>query len=423
MSNSATTNNIPEDQDEDSSSPSAALMVGGGDEKLVSKNAPSTKEEQLLQDQKIEENTDKVVDDSDDKKGEPSLAYLAKEKSNDVVTAQGLTKELKDDVDTKMDAKAKGMETEILPDGLEDYTILDVSTINPLPSTTNNTDAAAVALPAPVLGRGRNVNQVGPGAYQAAIGAPLLRNANMDPDALVPAEPALGRLEIPAPSSYQQQELLFEATLVDEEGGGANNNNHDTLAVFTAEPISNRKWKCAIAGLLGLVLLSAVLGVTCGLTGECSRNKEGDTSSPSEWPSESPTISNAPTASPTPYVLANLPEFSIQALQQENSSQWRAYRWVANDPLLLEYSNDRLLQRFALASIYYATGGDTDWNVNDNWLSYDQHECLWFTKFDPLAYPEHDGNPCDETQQWYRLLTQWDNGAKGTIPPEIGLLT
>ncbi|CAB9512539.1 Leucine rich repeat N-terminal domain [Seminavis robusta] len=47
--------------------------------------------------------------------------------------------------------------------------------------------------------------------------------------------------------------------------------------------------------------------------------------------------------------------FSRQSLGLTGS---RAYQWVLNDPFLANYSTARLLQRFALATFFYSTGGD-----------------------------------------------------------------
>lgn len=66
----------------------------------------------------------------------------------------------------------------------------------------------------------------------------------------------------------------------------------------------------------------------------------------------------------------------------------------------------RLPHRFALATLYFATGGDSNaWINNANWLNSNVHECDW-----------HGWN-C--TMQWLLL---GGNGMRGTLSREITLL-
>ncbi|CAB9524157.1 Leucine rich repeat N-terminal domain [Seminavis robusta] len=58
----------------------------------------------------------------------------------------------------------------------------------------------------------------------------------------------------------------------------------------------------------------------------------------------------------------DLPATTLYVLERDTameSPQAKAYKWVQNDPWLGNYSRDRLLQRFAAATFYYATGGET----------------------------------------------------------------
>ncbi|CAB9531979.1 expressed unknown protein (Partial), partial [Seminavis robusta] len=118
--------------------------------------------------------------------------------------------------------------------------------------------------------------------------------------------------------------------------------------------------------------------------------------------------------------------------------QQKAYKWVRQDPNLSNYTNERIVQRFALATFYYSTGG-SQWDAKDNWLTYnDVHECDWFSKntygFIPLAFTVPrplfvnesvtgpiDGVPCKDQQ--YEHLWLNHNGMYGQIPEEMYLLT
>jgi len=89
------------------------------------------------------------------------------------------------------------------------------------------------------------------------------------------------------------------------------------------------------------------------------------------------------------YILSLLPENTAKNIESVvDSPQHQAFGWLKLDPSIAEYSSDRLLQRFVLATLYYSTGGSGDkdsiWNSDDLWLSYDHHECEWFgTKLQP----------------------------------------
>ncbi|CAB9503970.1 LRR receptor-like serine threonine-protein kinase [Seminavis robusta] len=138
------------------------------------------------------------------------------------------------------------------------------------------------------------------------------------------------------------------------------------------------------------------------------------THAPSSMPSLSPTI--APT-----YYQHNvgLPNYTLEVMETNPySPQARAYDWIQEDDMFDSYSPYRQLQRFVLATFYFATNGDS-WIVNKNWLSHDLHECTWHTKGLDL---EGTGTPmCEDEQVVALLLTK--NGLSGRLPPELSLLT
>lgn len=68
----------------------------------------------------------------------------------------------------------------------------------------------------------------------------------------------------------------------------------------------------------------------------------------------------APTMSPTTFLLVDsLANYTKEAIQQDPlSPQALAYHWLTQDPNADTYSRERLTQRFAMATIYYSTGGE-----------------------------------------------------------------
>jgi hypothetical protein len=95
-----------------------------------------------------------------------------------------------------------------------------------------------------------------------------------------------------------------------------------------------------------------------------------------------------------------------------NTPQYLAYDWLAKNPDLAEYSEQRIIQRFSLATLYFSTGGE-NWRRNDRWLS-DENECLWYSTSSTL--------PCDEMLAYTSLELELNNLA-GTIPSEMALLS
>lgn len=155
------------------------------------------------------------------------------------------------------------------------------------------------------------------------------------------------------------------------------------------------------------------------------------------------------------YVLSILPDSTVDVLMADNdtespswlSPQTLALQWLLQDPFLERYPDWRILQRFAMATMYHATRGTSWWN-NEGWMSYN-HECSWFSKNTfadgvqamsiqrfsvnlDIAYP----NPCEEEDmlelEWWnssntgnnstgavKHLWLFENNLQGTLPREI----
>ena len=141
--------------------------------------------------------------------------------------------------------------------------------------------------------------------------------------------------------------------------------------------------------------------------------------SSSDMPSDFPSL-NHPTSIPS-----NPPSFSLldllvrnsfddgEALNSTSSPQYMAYSWLLEDKYLMEYSRKKKLQRYSLATFYYATNGD-QWLKNDFWLS-DRTECHWYGKTGSRRL-------CNKEQELVNLELDTNN-INGSLPPEIGLLS
>ncbi|CAB9504842.1 Leucine Rich Repeat [Seminavis robusta] len=174
----------------------------------------------------------------------------------------------------------------------------------------------------------------------------------------------------------------------------------------------------AIAGII-------VLGLVLGLVG----NKEEDAADSSAPITMAPT--GVPSSAPTSYAATlGLPEYTVdKIMNDETSPQSRAYAWLMDDPNRETYPERKILQRFALATFYYSTGGP-NWDINDNWMNHSLDECKdWFfrTETDGLDPTTRDDkiiitSPCDTSGNYQYLLMSGNNLA-GRVPEEIGMLS
>jgi Leucine-rich repeat (LRR) protein len=81
-----------------------------------------------------------------------------------------------------------------------------------------------------------------------------------------------------------------------------------------------------------------------------------------------------------------------------------------------EYSDQQLIQRYALATLHFSTEGSF-WIRNDGWLS-DEDECTaWYPDFNENFYPF-----CDSVGRVANIELSAINMV-GTLPPELSLLS
>ena len=141
------------------------------------------------------------------------------------------------------------------------------------------------------------------------------------------------------------------------------------------------KWKrwmpFAIGGLVLLVLIA--VGVSLGVVIPRQRNAVlGTTESPSAAPSQAP--SQAPTSASFSVIAQAVESIFGTTLDDTTSPQYRAAQWMAEeDQLIINPSDDlsRFAQRYAMVVFYYATGGDTSWINQANFLSPTLDICSW----------------------------------------------
>jgi hypothetical protein len=93
-----------------------------------------------------------------------------------------------------------------------------------------------------------------------------------------------------------------------------------------------------------------------------------------------------------------------------------ALKWLQDDAEDSTMVMWRMMQRYSLAVVYFALGGQT-WLNNTDWLS-NKDECSW------KIFPKVAGDiePCDKYGRFIDL-SLFENNATGYLPTEIGFLT
>jgi hypothetical protein len=97
---------------------------------------------------------------------------------------------------------------------------------------------------------------------------------------------------------------------------------------------------------------------------------------------------------------------------EEGTSQYKALVWLIDEVKVFgNYTTEKQLQLFSLATLYYSTNGDS-WNSNTNWLS-TLDVCYWYNV---------DVETCSSDGLVTGLVLR-TNSLNGMIPAEIGLLS
>eukprot|EP00797_Seminavis_robusta_P036681 Sro944_g223020.1 Leucine Rich Repeat (269) ;mRNA; r:38822-39628 len=134
-----------------------------------------------------------------------------------------------------------------------------------------------------------------------------------------------------------------------------------------------------------------------------------ETGAPTIAITQPPTIlTEAPTVPLT--LIDYLPDYSVEAILNPTSPQAFALLFVNYDVNIDTRTPEQLVQRFALATLYFALG--RSWTQGSVLPS--EEECTWF---------EDTGSYCNEDGFQEGLLLENNNLEDGPIPPEIGLLT
>ena len=124
----------------------------------------------------------------------------------------------------------------------------------------------------------------------------------------------------------------------------------------------NRKKAVGIRLALLMLILALVIVWIAWMVGAFGKDDSGageDALSSPVSTTESPSF--PPTKAP---LVLTLPWFTVKAIEQNpDSPQSKAYEWLLRDTMFPSASYNQRLQRFALATFYYAANGE-DWFIN-----------------------------------------------------------
>jgi Leucine-rich repeat (LRR) protein len=182
---------------------------------------------------------------------------------------------------------------------------------------------------------------------------------------------------------------------------------------------------CSRPMIIALILVgSVVIGVILGLFLLSGNDDTVRTTNPPVVDTTKPEIDD-PTRSKIPPEHVVAYDIICPLLTECNSvidtelPSGKAFEWLVQNktanPDLETMQNRTLVQRYALAAIYYSIGGDS-WADNTNWLT-SADICDWFSSAD-------SGSGCGiEGQTVFTSLQLDTNNVKGEIPFELSLLT
>lgn len=258
-----------------------------------------------------------------------------------------------------------------------------------------------------------------PGAYACGFRPEFARElGNTVTRRIETISPTLAEREIPTMTGLVEARPVAESEELDFE----------TAVPFNGEEMNrsdrqDKDWRlfCIVSGIavvIGALLASTVLifGASAVVSSQL-RDKIGPASSPT----------SSPSLSEDGFLSSLLHKDTLQTIQMDpNSPQSIAFNWMVQDPHLDSYTSERLLQRFALATFYYATNPNhSSWTRDDHWLDYEISECEWYlTSHDDLfqRQPVVEETACNKDGFYVRLWL-YNNNIAGTLPEELSLLS
>lgn len=235
-----------------------------------------------------------------------------------------------------------------------------------------------------------------------------------------------------------KKETIFGGKVVDERPdrdvplGDEEDSSSSTSSGGNSRSLNRKKWNkefpitrfCSRPMVIALVLVgSVVIGVCIGLFLLSGNNADNSTPVPTAVNDTKPEINDPhrlkiPPENRAAYdiICPLLTECAV--LIDSLSPSGKAFNWLVQNktanPDLDSLQNETIVQRYALAAVYYSAGGES-WVDSTNWLS-SADVCDWFSSAE-------SGSGCGVEGQTVFTTLQLDiNNVKGEIPFELSLL-
>jgi hypothetical protein len=191
----------------------------------------------------------------------------------------------------------------------------------------------------------------------------------------------------------------------------ASENNEPSI-----DPDAKRFNRCIFYWVTGLALIVACIGAVVSIVVSLMK-LDPPATPPSDSPSASPTFSEG-------FLVELIQSRSpTTSFVKSTSAQSRALDWMlSSDPYTLPLEDDRLVQRFALATLWYSTNSapsyidETNWWDQGGWLA-PVNECEW----DEFGDGKKD-LICNTNNELIAIKLS-DDDLSGHLPAELGLLS
>ena len=152
-------------------------------------------------------------------------------------------------------------------------------------------------------------------------------------------------------------------------------------------------------------------------------------SPPTQEPSTVPAEARAISTDNKLYPL--LPDYSFLFLEDDLSAQSMAYEWTTKHPELSTLDDWRILQLFAMSTLYYSLmkRDGLDIPEGESYLNYSLPECNWGATGFPGWSDVNASIVCDDNEERVQGIsfqpgsTTVPKATNGFIPPEVSLLT
>ena len=175
----------------------------------------------------------------------------------------------------------------------------------------------------------------------------------------------------------------------------------------------SKKRNKMIALLILLLVVGIIVAIVIPVTGGDSKGSDPEETASSRQAEFTPTPTASPTVSPAPTTIYDRLYGLIAAysgtdvLEDSESSQSKAFQWTLGDFEVGDWADNTILERYALATIFFATDGFRWLSVTDFML--ERSYCSW------------QGVGC--SNETISTLSLPSENLAGTMPREIGLLT